>query len=101
MVFVPDTPEVEDATLTQLLLKSAPPSVPDPPASLDPLSAQINLHALLDHLMPETLRMMGQIAKKPIVVLVDGGSTNNFIQDQLGLPMQLAQSSQVLEGNGE
>lgn len=40
--------------------------------------------------MPETLRVMGQIAKKSIVVLVDGGSTNNFIQDQLGLPMQLA-----------
>lgn len=48
---------------------------------------------------------MGRIGKHKVAVLVDSGSTHNFIQDRvaklLGLPTQQAQPSQVLVGNGD
>lgn len=67
--------------------------------------AQISLHALLGHSIPQTLRVLGHLPKNLVAVLVDSGSTNNFIQDkiakQLGLTLKPAQSFQVLVGNGE
>lgn len=49
--------------------------------------------------------MLGQIKNHPVSVLIDSGSTHNFVQDriakQLGLPLESNHSFQVLVGNGE
>ena len=48
---------------------------------------------------------MGHIGKHLVSILIDSGSTHNFIQDRvaklLGLPHNQVQSFQVLVGNGE
>jgi len=68
-------------------------------------TAQINLHALMGHIIPQTLRVQGQLKQSPVVILIDSGSTHNFIQDriakQLDLPLHQSQAFQVLVGNGE
>lgn len=108
---IPEHPEAFDDPLSQMLPTSATPIQPDPEPLNDPpktpaqTQAQISLHALMGHPIPQTLRVLGHISKHPVAVLIDGGSTNNFIQDrvakQLGLSVQPAQSFQVLVGNGE
>ncbi|PNY17392.1 Ty3/gypsy retrotransposon protein [Trifolium pratense] len=71
----------------------------------DPDPAQISLHALMGHTIPQTLRVMGQIHNSPVAILIDSGSTHNFLQDrvarQLGLKTEQAHSFRVLVGNGE
>jgi len=52
--------------------------------------AQISLHALSGTRASETLRLRGYIATHPICVLVDGGSTHNFIQKQVAHALGLA-----------
>ena len=53
---------------------------PGPPDDLDLTPAQISFHSLSGHLAPEMLRLLGYINVHPMVILVDGGSTHNFIQ---------------------
>ena len=53
---------------------------PDP---IDPYPAQISFNSLAGNVTPETLRFMGTIGNRHVVLLVDGGSTHNFIQHQL------------------
>jgi len=84
-----------------------PPSLepsPDPPDTGDPLQAQISLHTLSSHLASKTLRLMGHIALQPVVILVDEGSTHNFIQEhlmhQLGLSPRPTAPLRVMVGNG-
>ena len=73
-------------------------SQPDPP------QAQISLHALSGHTTPETLRMTGRISHQPVVILIDSGSTHNFVQARLvkslGLNPQPTPTLRVLVGNG-
>ncbi|GAU45976.1 hypothetical protein TSUD_401160 [Trifolium subterraneum] len=103
LIAEPDIPSTSLDLSTQLLLepKTQPPADPLP----EPDPTQISLHALLGHSKPQTLRFLGHINKSPVVVLVDSGSTHNFIQDrivkQLGLPQTLSHTFQVLVGNGE
>jgi hypothetical protein len=83
---------------------SATQPVPDDPIQ-DPDLAQISLHALMGHTIPQTLRVMGHINQSPIAILIDSGSTHNFLQHrvakQLGLPTKPFHSFKVLVGNGE
>jgi phosphoketolase len=48
--------------------------------------------------------MMGQIAKSEVTILVDGGSTHNFVQDRiakfLNLQAQPTNTLKVMVGNG-
>lgn len=44
---------------------------------------QISFHALSGHLNPETLRVTGSVNGHEVAVLIDGGSTNNFVQDKM------------------
>lgn len=71
---------------------------------LDPPQAQISLHALSGHSILKTLRITGRITNHPIVILVDGGSTHNFVQEclvkTLGLIPQTTPTLRVLVGNG-
>ena len=53
---------------------------------------------------PETLRFVATITGHAVLVLIDGGSTHNFIQqafaDQLGLPQRPTSALRVMVGNG-
>jgi predicted aspartyl protease len=59
----------------------------------------------MGHCIPQTLRVTGQINHNPVAILIDSGSTHNFLQDrvakQLGLDTTPAHSFKVLVGNGE
>lgn len=76
---------------------------PDSPP--DPLLAQISFHTLSGQIAPKTLRMVGRIAHHPIIILVDGGSTHNFVQqclvESFGLLAQDTPTLRVLVGNGK
>ncbi|KAL5807034.1 hypothetical protein ACOSQ3_029918 [Xanthoceras sorbifolium] len=54
---------------------------------------------------PQTLRVTGKIKNKEVTVLIDGGSTHNFmdqeIVNKLGLPVIRNKSFQVMVGNCE
>lgn len=47
---------------------------------MDSSQVQISFHALSGHLAPETLHLMGRISNQNVVILIDGGSTHNFVQ---------------------
>lgn len=78
--------------------------LPKPPDGCNPTQTQISLYSFSGHLAPETLRLLGCIADHQVVILVDGGSTHNFIQEhlahQLGLPTQTTTPLNVMVGNG-
>ncbi|GAU49705.1 hypothetical protein TSUD_182030 [Trifolium subterraneum] len=80
------------------------PPQPDPEPDPDTTQAQISFHALSGHLAPETLRLIGRIAAHNLVILINGGSTDNFIQERLvkslGLQTQPTQALRVMVGNG-
>lgn len=65
---------------------------PDPPDIHYPVAAQISFNSLAGHLAPETLYLLGTIVGHQVVILMDGSSTQNFIQgdlvSQLGFPTQ-------------
>ena len=67
--------------------------------------AQLSLHALSGHLAPETLRLKGFINDRPISILIDGGSTHNFLHNRvvlnLGLKPIETMPLRVTVGNGE
>jgi len=101
LIAEPDPTDPTPDLLTQLLPEPVT-TPPEPNVPEDP--AQISLHALMGHTIPQTLRVLGHIAKTPVQVLIDSGSTHNFIHDrvakQLGLPLHQAQAFNVLVGNG-
>lgn len=65
----------------------------------------ISFHALMGKLVPSTLKLAGLINGKEIVVLVDEGSTNNFIQSRLATHLNLtvrpSSHMRVTVGNGD
>lgn len=101
----PDEPDEVDTAGSQLLLEHSNPTTIPPDPQPDPAPTQISLHALMGHTIPQTLRVTCLIGKHSVSVLIDSGSTHNFIQDRtarlLGLTHNPAQSFQVLVGNGE
>jgi hypothetical protein len=62
--FVPESPEINDIN---------PPS--DPP-EVEPI---ISLNALTSFLAPQTLKLIGYIRHRKVIILVDSGITHNFI----------------------
>lgn len=88
---------------------------PSPPVDLSlshqqletptPDNPHISLHALLRNSSSQTLRLTGTIKNKNLTILIDGGSTYNFIQDRLvkflGLPIINSPTFNVMVGNGE
>ena len=75
----------------------------EPPDASNPTQTQISLHILSSHLAPKTLHLLGRVVDHQVVILVDGGSTHNFIQEQLvhqlGLPTQTTTPLSVMVGN--
>jgi len=72
--------------------------------SIEPLP-EISFHAMARTNHPQTLRMTGKIRNKEVTVLIDGGSTHNFINwlivNKLMLPIVCDRSFQVMVGNCE
>lgn len=80
---------------------------PDPP-DLHLLSDNtpcISYHALNGFLVPSTLKIAGKLFGKDVMVLIDSGSRNNFIQtrwaNHLHLTVQPSFHLRVTVGNGE
>ncbi|GAU32095.1 hypothetical protein TSUD_292190 [Trifolium subterraneum] len=105
LIVEPDEPLEISSTLQTLEGDGAPDSTLPETQDPYPDPAQISLHALMGHSIPQTLRVMGQLHQSPIAVPIDNGSTHNFLQDRvakkLGLPTKQAHSFKVLVGNGE
>ena len=87
---------------------SAPPSSPIVREHLSPDDppnvSHIRLNALSGMPVPKTFRIYGTIAHHQVVILVDGGSTHNFIQPRLSTFLHLthlpASAMRVMIGNG-
>jgi hypothetical protein len=65
---VPESPEISDII---------PPS--DPP-EVEPI---ISLNAVTGFSAPQTLKLIGYIKKRKVIILVDSGSTHNFIHRRI------------------
>ncbi|XP_019237377.1 PREDICTED: uncharacterized protein LOC109217575 [Nicotiana attenuata] len=67
--------------------------------------SSISYHALTGGISPSTLRFTGQVNGTPVQVLVDGGSTHNFIQPRaakhLQLPIESVPIFSVMVGSGQ
>lgn len=68
-------------------------------------AAQLSLHALSGSHAADTFRVVGMIGSHSVHVLVDGGSTHNFIKNSLALTLGLNRSDihlfRVLVGSGQ
>lgn len=66
---------------------------------------EISIHAISDTHAPQTMRILGKIGKQPLQVLVDSGSTHNFLNLQVAKRAGLTASAQgvfeVAVANGE
>jgi len=89
----------------QELLSDENPIITKPENPLDSSLAQISLHALMGHLVPQTLAVLGQIGKAQLSILINSGNTQNFLQERLvkflNLDIIPAQGFSVQVGNGE
>ncbi|XP_061373831.1 uncharacterized protein LOC133316132 [Gastrolobium bilobum] len=97
-------PEDDDQQLLEDTAPS-PETVTEEIVIADTLTPEISLHAMAGQHSTSTLRVKGRIGNASVQILVDGGSTHNFIQDRLvkflGLETVPTQKFQVLVGNGE
>nr|GEX29189.1 hypothetical protein [Tanacetum cinerariifolium] len=48
----------------------------------DEVQGEISFHAISETILPQTLRLPERIQNKDVVVLVDGGSTHNFVDQE-------------------
>lgn len=78
----------------------------EPPVSPPPapsVISQISLNAMEGTFAPHTFRLLGSIHHQQLVILVDGGTTHNFIQTRmarfLALPSSPTASLRVMVGN--
>lgn len=86
-----------------------PPQLPDDPEQPPQDTSGgdnlcISFHALTGMMVLSTLKIMGKIHGNEMVILIDDGSTNNFVQSRwvthLGLPVQPSSYMKVTVGNG-
>lgn len=74
--------------------------IPEPPDQ----EAHISFHALSGGTDPATIRIRGHISNHPVTVLIDGGSTHNFVQTRIAkfleLPSHPTNTLKVMVGNG-
>ena len=66
---------------------------------------EISFHAIAGAEHPQTLRVMGNLRNKSVTVLIDGGSTHNFIDQavvtKFGLPVNQSKQFKVMVSNRE
>lgn len=75
----------------------------EPPNTENDPIPEISFHAMAGTNHPQTIRLLGKIRNNPITVLIDGGSTHNFIDQQVvskyNLPIVHDKSFQVTVAN--
>lgn len=59
------------------------------------IEPEISIHALYGSPSPKTMRIMGQIGKRVVIILIDTGNTHNFIDPSI------IQGAQLAYGPGE
>ncbi|KAJ1704357.1 hypothetical protein LUZ63_004136 [Rhynchospora breviuscula] len=67
-----------------------------PLTDLDQPETEISLNALLGHYSTKSMRMLGYISSHPVQILVDNGSTNNFISRRTAQFLKLPTSPTTL-----
>ena len=81
MLLIAESSDLEmDEIDLNSLLRIDDPTPNDSPEPPDTTAAQISLHALMGHIIPQTLKVLGHINNSAVAILVDSGSTHNFIQ---------------------
>nr|GEZ02673.1 transposon Ty3-G Gag-Pol polyprotein [Tanacetum cinerariifolium] len=55
----------------------------------DEVQGEISFHAISGTILPQTLRLPERIQNKDVVVLVDGGNTHNFVDQELVIRLGL------------
>ncbi|XP_061343150.1 uncharacterized protein LOC133289269 [Gastrolobium bilobum] len=103
LIVAPESDEIVD--MHHLLEEESglqSPQEPLPEVSVGSDSAQISFHAFLGHSVPQTLWVQGRIGKVQLSILIDSGSTHNFVQPRivkfLGLPLHKAPRLPSLSG---
>ncbi|KAL5844476.1 hypothetical protein ACOSQ3_010530 [Xanthoceras sorbifolium] len=73
--------------------------------NLDEQIPKISFHAIAGTNHPQTMRVIGKLGNKDITILIDGGSTHNFLDQSVvtrfGLPVERNQTFQVMVVNRE
>lgn len=94
--------EVEPMLLELILDPESPSNLPSQDI-VPNFTPQINLNVLVGMPASETFRVYGSINHHRVMILVDGGSTHNFVQSCvakfLNLPTSSTPSLQVMLGN--
>ncbi|GJZ63642.1 transposon ty3-G gag-pol polyprotein [Tanacetum coccineum] len=91
--------------IQDLETEEEPPPFTDSAAAADYPEPQpeVSFHAITGTNHPQTLRLAGRIKNKDVVVLIDGGSTHNFIDqtlvDRFGLSIDRKITFEVIVGN--
>ena len=74
-------------------------------AELTEVTPEISFHAIAGAEHPQTIRVLGKLQNKSLIVLIDGGSTHNFIDQAIatrfGLPIVKDRKLQVVVANRE
>jgi hypothetical protein len=74
-------------------------------AELIEMTPEISFHAITGAEHPQTIRVLGKLQNKSLIVLIDGGSTHNFIDQAIatrfGLPIVKDRKLQVVVANRE
>jgi hypothetical protein len=102
MAISEDVPE-EDVTVPLVEEPSLPDATQEPadPPEVDPL---ISLHALTGFSAPQTLKLIGYIKHRKVIILVDSGSTHNFIHRRIAQEtncyIRVVNNFQIMIANG-
>ncbi|CAM8923644.1 unnamed protein product [Rhodiola kirilowii] len=78
---------------------------PSPAECAKDMIPSISFHAMQGSHIPSTLRIQGWLGGQQVTILIDGGSTHNFLQARLakhaGLTVELIRHLNVVVGNGD
>jgi hypothetical protein len=102
MAISEDVPE-EDVTVPLVEEPSLPDATQEPadPPEVDPL---ISLHALTSFSAPQMLKLIGYIKHRKVIILVDSGSTHNFIHRRIAQEtnfyIRVVNNFQIMIANG-
>ncbi|GKF29980.1 transposon ty3-G gag-pol polyprotein [Tanacetum coccineum] len=81
--------------------EETPPVIESAAADYSEPQAEVSFQAITGTIHPQTLRLSGKIKNKDVVVLIDEGSTHNFMVDRFGLIIDREITFDVIVGNRE
>jgi hypothetical protein len=73
----------EDDVEAPLVVMSPEPTNMTPPSDPPEVEPVISLNALIGFFAPQTLKLIGYIKHRKVIILVDSGSTHNFIHHRI------------------